>query len=272
MKRIYLIIICTLLISSFLLTSCGKKKTNKKIELMSNEERLSLFKSLNRNQLLSYLKKLKPKAKEKAGFQMLKEGKRFFQQSDYQKAYDYLIYANLLLPFKAENNYIMARICSKLNKNEQAMIFLQKAIKVDAAYARRSADEDDFTNLRDSNQWRGMVYKISENTLLGKWKGHRENIILKLFPNKTWKYYKIENSIVSDEKSGSWRYEKVKLPNNKTQHRITLWGELNGVYVIQVESIEGFTMYKLNKWLSGNRFFPDFKKKNFAKRKKLFNR
>ncbi len=268
MKKHPIIII---LLVSILAFSCGKGKTTKKITAMSNEERLAFFKTMTSTKFFAYVDKMRKQDKEKVGFDLAKEGKRFFEQSNYKKAYEYLSFADVLLPFKAEYNYIMARASSRLGKTKLALKYLQKASSADKIYARKSTEEDDFKKLRDSEHWRKIAYEISEETLAGKWRGHKMGIILKLFPNKAYKYYVVKNSIIKTEEDGKWIYRVVKLPDGKKQHRIILKGGVNGTYVVQVQKIEGFTLHEIGKWYRKDTFFPAFKKKNYSGKKKLFN-
>ncbi len=269
MRKTYAIFMIGLSILTF---SCKKKgKTTKNITAMANEERLTFFKTMTTSKFFEYIKTLRKEDREKVGFELAKEGKRFFEQSNYKKAYEYFSFGNVLLPFKAEYNYLMARTCSRLNRTKQALMYLQKASSVDKIYARKSTEEEDFKQLRDSEHWRKIAYEINDKTLAGKWRGHKMGIILKLFPNRAYKYYVVKNSVIDKEKDGSWLYQKVKLPDGKFQHRVILRGGVNGTYVVQVQKIEGFTMHEIGKFYRKDTFFPAFKKKNYSGRKKLFN-
>ncbi len=262
-------VICLLVLS---MTFCGKKLRERPIESLSNQERLTLFKSLNNDELRVYFHNLAQPAKEKAGYEMAQEGIRLANQGEYARAYEYMHFANIMLPFKAENNYLMAKICSKIERLKESLEYLQKATAVDQAYARRSVEDEEFRNLRDSDVWRNMVYNISESTLTGQWKGEGEGMYLFLSPNKFYSYHRIVNSIVEDKKTGSWRFETIKIPpKNEIEYRVILTGDINGTYIVKVETIEGFTLYDIVKWNKGERFFPAFKKKNFSGRQQMFS-
>jgi len=256
-KKFYCLVFSLILIAG---CSTDYKKTN--LLKLSNADKISFLKSLTSSELDDYINSQSQHTRQKAGTDIIKEGRAFIESENYQSAYDYLYFANQLTELNAEYNYLMAKVCAKLKKVKQALYHLTKANRIDKSYAKRSAEDNDFLSIRDTKEWRALVYSLNVAELAGRWKGNRGGSLLILNSNKTWNIYDINTEGEAQEKkTGNWKLNNVILADGKKQSRISFSGEISATYVVQVEPIEGYVMYELNRWLAGNRLISDWKKR-----------